>query len=77
MCICIHMIGLKQVISEFRSYNVFRGPISVLETLFYLLDYSKAEVTTSEGKPDWKKMRMKFGDELFQRIKDYESSTGY
>ncbi len=54
MCVC----AAAQAIAEFRSYNVFRGPLSVLQCLFYLLDYKQPQVADKDNNPDWKKMRM-------------------
>jgi hypothetical protein len=48
------------------------GPLTVLQTLFYMLDYTKEEIADPDGKPNWKKIRPKVGDELFNKIRDYD-----
>lgn len=63
---------LKMMIAEFRSYNVFNGDIKVLQALFYMLDYSREEIADVDNKPVWNKMRLKFNEDLFQKIQNYE-----
>jgi hypothetical protein len=49
--------GLRNAIAEFRTYNVFKGPLSVMQALLYMLDYKQAQVCDAKGEPDWKKIR--------------------
>lgn len=67
--------GLRKLLAEFRTYNVFAGPQEVLVCLFFLLGYSKHDAVDREGRPEWSKMRARFGEELFQRMKDFDPRT--
>lgn len=64
--------SLKATIAEFRAYNVFRGPIQVLQALFYMLDYKREDFADVDNNPVWNKIRMKFNDELFHKIQNYD-----
>jgi len=67
--------GLKQMIAEFRSYHVFRGPIQVLQCLFYMLDYKQDDVANAKNVADWNKMRTRVDEKLFSRIQAYDPRT--
>jgi len=67
--------SLRAAIAEFRTYNVFKGPLPVLQCLFYLLDYKKEQVADKDGVADWKKMRMLFNDPLFNAIVAYDPTV--
>lgn len=66
--------SLKQHICEFRTYNVFRGPLQILQCLLYLVGNckSKEEIADSDNKPLWNKVRVRLNDELFQQISNYD-----
>lgn len=66
------IVTIKQLIAEFKSYNVFRGELKVLQCMFFLLDYPKNQVVDCDGKPQWKTMRGLFNDDLFQKLQAYD-----
>jgi hypothetical protein len=65
------VLGLRQQILEMRGYNVFRGPLAVMQAFFYLLSYKKEEVADSDNRPDWLKMRQLLNDDLVRRLEEY------
>eukprot|EP00455_Lapot_gusevi_P014555 TRINITY_DN17285_c0_g1_i2.p1 TRINITY_DN17285_c0_g1~~TRINITY_DN17285_c0_g1_i2.p1 ORF type:complete len:565 (-),score=148.57 TRINITY_DN17285_c0_g1_i2:20-1498(-) len=70
------VMSLREAIQEFRTYNVFQGPMQVLEVLFYLLDFEQNDICDPRTKqPEWKKMRIRLNDELFSRINQYDPTT--
>eukprot|EP01083_Nonionella_stella_P260230 887568_1 len=66
---------LRAMLQEFKSYHVFKGPLRVLQCVFYMLDFKKDQVADGKNKPVWKKMRMIFGDNLFHRLNEYDPSA--
>ncbi len=67
------LVTMRQHLAEFASYNVFRGNAKVLQAMFYLLDFTKEQVSDSFGKPDWNKMRILFNDDLFNKLQAYDA----
>ena len=65
------VLSLRQQVLEMRGYNVFRGPLPVVQALLYLLGYSQAQIADSDNRPDWLKMRALFDDDLIRRIEDF------
>jgi len=66
------VLRIKALIAEFRSYNVFRGNLAVIQCLLFLLEYTPAQCCDAQMQPDWKKIRMLFSEELFQKLMDYD-----
>lgn len=66
------LVSLKPTILDFASHHVFRGPLVVLQALFYLLEYPKEDICNAEEQPDWKKMKTKISDELYTKFQEYD-----
>mmetsp|Transcript_30134 Transcript_30134/g.42025 ORF Transcript_30134/g.42025 Transcript_30134/m.42025 type:complete len:637 (-) Transcript_30134:241-2151(-) len=66
------VMALREKYVEFRNFNVFRGPLAILQALFFMLDYDKVSVSDLDGKPDWNKMRAKLDEEFFNKLTTYE-----
>lgn len=66
------ILSMRKILAEFRTYNVFRGPLEILQALLYLLGYTQDQVSDSKGSPSWKKVRVLFNDELFVKLKEYD-----
>lgn len=66
------IVTIKQLIAEFKTYNVFHGNTKVLQCMFFLLDYSRDQVEDTDGNASWKKMRGLFNDDLFQKLQAYD-----
>jgi len=62
---------LRQQILELRSYNVLRGPIAVLQALFYLLGFKQEQVADSDNRPDWRLIRNLINDNLITKLDAY------
>jgi hypothetical protein len=63
---------LREHIAEFKSYNVFKGDLDVVTSLFFLLDYKKSDLVGVDGAYDWNRIRSKFNDGLFNSISQYD-----
>lgn len=67
--------SLRAAIAEFRTYNVFKGPLQVLQCLFYMLDYTQVQVADKDNVADWKRMRLLFSEPLFNAILAYDPTV--
>lgn len=67
-----NVMGLREKLVEFRQFNVFRGPLDIMQALFFMLDYLKTDVSDLDGKPDWNKIRANLDDDFFNKLQAYD-----
>jgi hypothetical protein len=67
----ISILGNKQIFSQQKEFVVPKGPLNVLQAVFYLLDYDREKIVDFEGKPSWVSMKSLINEELFSKISSF------
>merc|ERR1711916_258915 len=58
------IISLADAIKTISSYEVYFGPIKVIQSLLYLLGYSMEDVADAKNRAVWKKIRSILEDDF-------------
>jgi len=70
------LTNFKPFLSEYGEHmSGIRGPMEILQAVFYLLGYPKSAVIDAQGQPEWSRMRQLFsgeGEEFFGKLRDYD-----
>jgi len=64
--------ALRERYLSFRTFNVFRGNLDILQTLMFLMDFKKENVSDIDGKPSWLKIRSQLDDDFLNKLQAYD-----
>lgn len=67
------VLSVKDIIMSWRNHLVFRGPLNVVEAVFYLLGYTQAELVDKSNQITWKTLSEKFDETFAARLENYEA----